>query len=398
MEQIKRILRWTEEHGLYPDTKIVSSAPSPEITIGEKSYISFCSNNYLGLSIHPEVKQASIEAIQKYGTGAGGARLVSGTYEVHIELEKVIAKFKCAEDAMVFSAGYLVNIGTISALMDLPATDFFSLFKQKGIILSDELNHASIVDGCRLSHAKKVIYKHRDMGDLKSKLKKYKRKRKLIVTDGVFSMDGDIAPLPDIVMLAKKYNAMIMVDDAHSTGVLGKNGRGTAEHFGLEGKVDIYMGTLSKALGGAGGFVAGNKELIKYLRIRARSYVFSTAMPPGVAGGLLTAFKQIENNPVLREKLWRNADYLRTSLKKEGFSTLESETQIIPMLIGDEENAMKTAKLLFEKGIFVAPIGWPAVPKKKARIRFTVMALHTREQIDFLIKECVDVGRTLRII
>ena len=398
MEEIRKILRLIEDRGLYPEAKVISSAPTPEVMIRGKRVISFCSNNYLGLSVHPRVIEASIEAIRKYGTGSGSARWGSGTFKIHEELEKVIADFKRTEDAMVFSAGYMVNIGVIPAVMNLINFGPLSVFKSKGVILSDALNHASIIDGCKLSRAKVVVYKHKDMKDLEAKLKRYRRKRKLIVTDGVFSMDGDIAPLPQIVELAKKYNAMVMVDDAHATGVLGENGRGTAEHFHLEEEVDILMGTFSKALGAVGGYIAGDKDLIKFLRISARSYVFSAAMPPGVAGGLIAAFKEIQNNPGLRRKLWENASHLREGLKERGFDTLDSETPIVPVLIGKEEDAIKVSNLLFERGFFAFCVRWPAVPKGKARIRFTAMALHTEEQIEALLREMEKIGKEIGII
>lgn len=397
MKEIRNILKTLEERGLYPDIKELSTGPTPEVIIDGRKFILFCSNNYLGLSTHPKVIEANIKATRKYGTGSGASRLVSGTLDIHRKLEKVIAKFKHTEDAIVFSTGYMANLGTIPAVMDLIDIGLTSVFRKKGVILSDQLNHASIIDGCRFSRAKVVVYKHRDMRDLQSKLKKYKKRRKLIVTDGVFSMDGDIAPLPKIVELAKEYDAMVMVDEAHATGVLGKNGAGTVEHFHLEGKVDIVMGTFSKALGGLGGYVAGSEELIKFLRVAVRPYIFTTAMPPGTAAGIIAAIEEIQNNPMLRANLWKNAEQLRKGLKGLGLNTLNSETQIIPVLIGSEEKAIEAANLLFERGFLAPCIRWPAVPKNMARIRCSVMATHTEEHIEALLSAFAEIIQILNL-
>ena len=323
--------------------------------------------------------------------------MASGTLAIHKELEKTIAEFKHTDDAMVFSAGYMANLGTIPAIMDL--IEVVPLpFKRRGIILSDELNHNSIIAGCKASNTRVVVYKHFDMKDLKSKLKKYRRKRKLIVIDGVFSMDGDIAPLPEIVKLAKEYNALMMVDEAHATGVLGENGAGTVEHFHLQGQVEILMGTFSKSLGGVGGYIAGDKDLIKFLRISAQPYIFSAAISPGVAAGVNAAFKEIQNNLTLRDNLWKNIKHLKNGLKELGFDTLGSETQIIPVLIGQEEKAMAMAKLLFEKGFFTLCSRWPVVPKNMARIRCSVMATHTEQQINSFLAALGEIGRSLEVI
>ena len=397
MKEIENTLRVMEKRGLYPDIKVISSAPTPEVVIDGRRFILFCSNNYLGLATHPKVIEANIEATRKYGTGAGASRLVSGTLEIHKRLEEVVSEFKHTEDAMVFSTGYMANLGPIPAVMDLIDIGPISFFRRKGVILSDRLNHASIIDGCRFSNAKVIVYRHRDMKDLQSKLKKYKKKRKLIVTDGVFSMDGDIAPLPEIVRLAREYNALVMVDEAHAAGVLGEDGAGTIEHFHLEGKIEIVMGTFSKALGGLGGYVAGNKELIKFLRVAVRPYIFTTAMPPGTAAGIIAAIEEIQNNPALRSNLWKNAERLRDGLKGVGLSTLGSETQIIPVLIGKEKKAIEAARLLFERGFFAPCIRWPAVPKSEARIRCTVMATHTEEQIDALLSAFGKIAQFLEL-
>jgi len=396
-KKIKEILSYAEKRGLYPETSVIE-ANEPETIVNGKKVLLFCSLNYLGLANHPNIKKAAIEAIQKYGVGAGGARFVSGNYELHNLLEKKVAQFKREEAALIFQTGYVTNVGVIPALINLPKLGPFASLTKGGVIFSDELNHASIIDGCRLSEAEVVIYKHRDMNDLEAKLKKYKNRHKLIITDSVFSMDGDIAPLPQIVELAKKYNAMTMIDEAHATGVLGDRGGGATDYFHLEGQIDVVMGTFSKAIGCLGGYVAGKRYLIKYLKAATRPSIFSVALPPAIAAAIIAAIEEIQKNPMLRKKLWENAKYLRENLQKLGFNTLNSETQIVPILIGDEVKAIRMAKLLFEKNIFAPCMRWPAVPKGKARIRFTVMATHTREQIDTLLEACEKIGKSLKII
>jgi len=389
MERITKLLDYIEKHGLYPDLRIIQGSATPEVVIDEKKVLMFSSNNYLSLSTHPKVIQAAVDATKKYGTGSGGSRLLSGNLEIHRKLEEKLAEFKGGEDAIVLPTGYSTNIGVITAVMNImkvPGT----LFARKGIILSDQLNHASIIDACKLAGQKTEIYKHCDLKDLENKLKKYKRKRKLIITDGVFSMNGDIAPLDKISVLAKKYNAMTMVDEAHSTGMLGETGGGTLEYFKLKPTidVDIVMGTLSKALGSSGGFVVGSKELIKYLRIASRSYMFSTAMTPASSASVIGALKVIRDEPVWREKLWNNTNYIREKFQQIGFDTLGSQTQIIPILIGSDKDAIKFSRLLFKENIFAPCVRWPAVEKDKARIRFTIMATHTKKQIDQLFDSC----------
>jgi len=324
MEKIRNILKFLRENDFYPDPKLITGSPTNvEVVIGGRKILMFCSNDYLGLANSEVLKKAAHNAIDEYGVGSGGSRLVSGNTDIQIKLEETIAKYKGCEAAITFSTGYMANTGTIPAILDVmnlkkignKVVPLPSL--TKNIILSDELNHASIIDGCRLGHSKIVVFKHRDMKDLESKLKKYKKNRKLIVTDGVFSMDGDITPLPDIVKLAKKYNALTMVDDAHGSGVLGKDGRGTVEYFGMNpSDVDIIMGTFTKAFGGVGGFVAGSKLLIDYLRVSARTYIFSAPIPPVISAALVAAVHEAETNASLRKNLNDNAVYLRTSLQK----------------------------------------------------------------------------------
>lgn len=407
MEQIKKFLKFVQENKLYPDVKLISGSPTAtEIVINGRKILVFCSNDYLGLANSALLKKAAHEAIDKYGVGSGGSRLISGNTDIQIELEKTIAEFKGGESAITFSTGYMANTGAIPAIMDVIGNIkklgnkiiAIPLLK-KNIILSDELNHASLIDGCRLTHAEIVVYKHKNVKDLENKLKKYKSRRKLIVTDGVFSMDGDIAPLPDIVRLAKKYNAITMVDDAHASGVLGKNGRGTTEYFGLkESDIDIIMGTFTKAFGGVGGFIVGSKDLTDFLRITARSYIFSAPIPPVISASLIMAIKETRNNTKLRENLWSNATYLKNNLKKMGFDTLSSETQIIPVLIGEEAKAIQFSGLLFEVGILAPCVRWPAVPWGKARLRLTVKATHTREQIDKLLENIEEIGKRIEVL
>lgn len=404
METIKKFVDYLEKNDLYPDLRVIEGCAEPEVMIDGKKVLMFSSNNYLSLSTHPSVKRAAIEAIEKYGTGSGGSRMLSGNLDIYRELEKKLTAFKGGEDAIVWPSGYSVNVGIMAALTDsaiLKINPANYLLSKKGrIILSDELNHASIIDGCRMTKTKIVVYKHLDLKDLERQLKKYKKREKLIVTDGIFSMDGDIAPLDKISFLAKKYNAIIMVDEAHSTGVLGKTGRGMLEHFNLQPikDVSIIMGTLSKALASAGGFVVGSKELIKYLRVASRPYIFSTAMAPSSAAAAIAAIEVIENEPLRREKLWENVNYFKAGLQNIGYDTLNSQSPIIPVLIGEDEKAIKFSRLLFEKGIFGPCVRWPAVEKGKARIRFTIMANHKKEQIDILLGTCYNIGKDLKII
>jgi 8-amino-7-oxononanoate synthase len=358
--------------GLYRELRTVESEQDSSVVINGKRVLMFSSNNYLGLANHPELKKASMDAASRYGTGSGGSRLISGNMEVHRTLEKELALFKGTDRALLFSSGYHANVGTISA------------FAGEGdVILSDELNHASIVDGCRLSKGEVRIYKHADINSLKEILRRSSRfKKRLIVTDSVFSMDGDVAPLPDIVDLAEKYSALVMVDDAHGTGVLGKNGKGAIEHFGLDGRVDIQMGTLGKALGSFGAYIAGSEDLIHYLVNKARSLLYTTALPPSVCGSALAALKILGEKPELVNQVKNNANYFRKGMSDLGFSIPESETPILPLILGDPSMTMNMAQGLFDKGIYVQGIRPPTVPDRTSRLRITLMATHTKEQLD----------------
>tara|TARA_B100000315_G_scaffold133784_1_gene123263 strand:- start:9994 stop:11172 length:1179 start_codon:yes stop_codon:yes gene_type:complete len=361
---------------LYRKLRLVQGAQGPCVSMNGKKVILLCSNNYLGLANHPSVKKAANKAIKDFGCGAGASRLISGTMTLHSELEKKIALFKNTNSALVFNSGYHANIGMLSALM-----------KKRDIVFCDELNHASIIDGCRLSGAKTTIYPHKDMDALERHLKKSNGyKKKLIVTDGVFSMDGDIAPLPDIVFLAKKYSAFTMVDDAHATGVFGKNGKGITEHFNLSSnEIDIQMGTFGKALGSFGAYIAGNKELINYLINRARSFIYTTALPPSVPAASLAAIEMIQLKPGLRKKLWENVDYFKKGLQKKGFKNFDSQSQIIPIIVGNSKKVVMASEYLLNKGVFVVGIRPPAVPRKKERLRITIMSSHTRKDLDYAL-------------
>jgi len=386
MEWIEKNLDLINKKLIYPDIKTISSAAGPVVKIDGKEVLMFSTNSYLGLTTHPDVKRAAIEAIEKYGTGAGGSRILSGNFAVHQQLEDKLAELKSTESALVYPSGYSTNIGAIHALTH---SFGFELIKKKFIILSDKLNHASIIDGCKMGNSVKVVvYNHNDADDLESKLKKYKSNRKLVITDSLFSMNGDIAPLDKIYPLTKKYNSLLMIDEAHSTATLGRNGRGALEHFDMQNVANkiIIMGTLSKALAGQGGFIAGKKSLIDYLRVASRSYMFSTALTPAAAASVIAAINVVLKDNHLINKLHENTIYIKEKLTNLGFDILGSQSQIVPILIGDEEKAIETSKKLFEKGIFAPCARWPAVEKGKARIRITIMALHTKEQIDFFIE------------
>lgn len=385
MKYIKKALKYIENKELYPKIRIIEGCPTNIfIKINNKKIISFCSNDYLGLANKDILKKAAHNAIDKYGIGSGGSRLISGNTDIQIELEKTVAQYKKQNDAITFATGYMVNSGVIPAIMN--ATRFFKFSIKGNILFSDEYNHASIIDGCRLSDAKIVKYKHKDTRDLEKKLKKYRKYRKMIVTDGIFSMDGDIAPLPEIVKLAKQYDAITMVDDAHASGVLGKEGRGTAEYFNIDpGEIDLIMGTFTKAFGGIGGFIAGNKDMIKYLRVNTRTYIFTAPIPPMICASLISSIKESIVNPSLRKQLWENVEYLKENLLRLNCNLLSTESQIIPIYIGNEKKCEKISNFLFTRGILIPCVRWPAVPWGSARLRLTVKASHTKQQMNKLV-------------
>jgi glycine C-acetyltransferase len=359
--------------GTYQRLRVLESPCEPVSRVDGREVINLASNNYLGLADHPKLVEAAIAATKKYGAGSGAVRTISGTMSIHMELERRIAQFKQTEACVVFQSGFAANAGTVSAILT-----------PEDHIISDALNHASIIDGCRLSRAKIHVFAHRDtvaaakiLDDLAGA-----SGRKLLITDGVFSMDGDIGPLPSLVEIAESHGAIMMIDDAHSSGVLGRNGRGTVDHFGLHGRVDIQVGTLSKAVGVLGGYVCGNRDLIEFLYHRARPFLFSTSHPPGVAGACLAAFEILENEPERIEKLWDNTRYFKAALKNAGFNTGESETPITPIMVGEAKMAHAFSAALFENGLFATGIGFPTVPEGKARVRTIVTATHTREMLD----------------
>ncbi len=371
MEFIKRELREIKGKGLYRSLRLIEGEQGPEISLDGKRVVILCSNNYLGLANHPRLKEAAIEAVKRYGCGSGASRLISGNMELHQELESKIASFKHTEAALAFSSGYLCNIGVIGSLMG-----------EGDLILSDELNHASIVDGCRLSRARVEIYPHKDLNVLEEKLKRLKGyRRKLIVTDGVFSMDGDLAPLPGIVELAEKYKATTMVDEAHATGVMGKGGRGCVEYFGLEGQIDIQMGTLGKALGSFGAYIAGRRELIDFLINQTRSFIYTTALPPPVCAAAIAALEIVTQDHQLRNRLWENAEFLREGLRSLKLPAVNSETPIIPIIIGRSSTTMKAGDILLQYGVYAQGIRPPTVPEGCSCLRTTVMATHNREHL-----------------
>lgn len=374
-------------HGLYPYFRVIESAQDPEIIMNGRKMIMIGSNNYLGLTNHPKVKEAAIEAIKKYGTGCAGSRFLNGTLDIHVKLEEKLASFIRKESALIFSTGFQVNLGVISALVG-----------KDDVVIIDKMDHASIIDGCRLSFGEVKKFKHNDMSDLERLLTEYEDKNKLIVVDGVFSMEGDIANLPEIVALAKKYGARVMVDDAHGIGVLGKTGRGTAEHFSLEDDVDLIMGTYSKSLASIGGFISGSADIIHYIKHHARSLIFSASPPPASVASVSAAVEIIENEPERREMLWKNTRKMFKGLKDLGFEVGPSQTPIIPIVVGEDEKAFIMAMMLQEEGVFANVAVSPAVPNGRALIRTSYMATHTDEHLDIVLKAFEKVGRKLGII
>lgn len=373
--------------GYYPYFRQITSAQEPEVIVNGRKMIMIGSNNYLGLTTHPKIKEAAIKAVKKYGTGCAGSRFLNGTLDLHEEVEKKIALFKGKEAALLFSTGFLTNLGAIAALV-----------AKEDVVITDRLDHASIVDGCRLSFGQTRKFRHNDMKDLARLLRLDRARGKLIVVDGVFSMEGDIADLPTIVRLSKEYGARIMVDDAHATGVLGKNGRGTAEHFGLEDRVDIIMGTCSKSLASIGGFIAGSEEVIHYVKHHARALIFSASLPPSAVATIGAAIDVINKEPERRERLWENTRKMQKGFRALGFDTGSSETPIIPIVVGDDFRAFQMWKLLAENDIFANVAVSPAVPSGRALIRTSYMATHTNAQLDRVLDVFEKVGKKLGII
>jgi glycine C-acetyltransferase len=389
LNYLKEKIEDLKKEGVYRKLPVVEGANEAEIILNGKKVINLSSNNYLGFANNPRLKKAAIEAIEKYGVGAGAVRTIVGNMSIHEELEKLLAEFKREEAAFIYQSGFNCNAGTIQAVTE------------KGdLIISDELNHASIIDGTRLSKADKKIFNHSDMDNLEQVLKENRDKYRnvLIITDGVFSMDGDIAKLPEIVELAEKYEAMTYVDDAHGSGVLGESGRGTVDHFGLHGRVDFSIGTLSKAMGVVGGYVAGSKTMYEWLNHRARPVLFSTTMPPAAAAAIIEALKMLMESTEYTDRLWDNANYFKKKLGTLGFNTGHSETPITPVIIGDEAKTMEFSKKLLEKGVFVSAIVFPTVPRGTGRVRCMVTAAHTKEQLDRAVDAFEKVGKEMNIL
>jgi len=385
---IKKQVEDLKEQHLYNNILTIESAVGPKIVIDGKKLLNFCSNNYLGLANNPEMKRAAIEAIEKYGIGPAAVRTIAGTTVLHKELEAALAEFKKAEAVITFQSGFSANIAVIPALVG-----------EGDLIFSDELNHASIIDGCKLSKAEVIRYAHINPTDLEEKLKAApKETKKLVITDGVFSMDGDIAPLDKIYEVTSRYDAMLMVDDAHGEGVLGESGRGIVDHFKLHGKVDVEVGTMSKAFGVVGGIVAGKKEVIEWLSQRGRPFLFSSAMTIPDVAACIAAVKLLTKSGGLVKKLWSNADYLRAGLKKLGFDTGTAISPIIPLMLGDAKLAQDMSKKLFENGLFAKAIVYPTVPQGKARIRIMNSAGHTKDELDQALAIFEKVGKELKVI
>jgi glycine C-acetyltransferase len=385
---LKKQVQDLKDQHLYNNILTIESAVGPEIKINGKKLLNFCSNNYLGLANNPEMKKAAIEAIKKYGIGPAAVRTIAGTTVLHKELEAALAKFKKAEAVITFQSGFSANIAVIPALVG-----------EGDLIFSDELNHASIIDGCRLSRAEVIRFAHINPADLEKKLKAADPKvKKLVITDGVFSMDGDIAPLDEIYKVSSKFGAMLMVDDAHGEGVLGESGRGIVDHFKLHGKVDVEVGTMSKAFGVVGGLAAGRTEIIEWLSQRGRPFLFSSAMTIPDVAACIAAVKLLTKSGSLVKQLWKNADYLRAGLKKLGFNTGTSITPIIPLMLGDSKLAQDMSHELFNEGLFAKAIVYPTVAQGKARIRIMNSAGHSKEQLDCALKIFEKAGKKLKVI
>ncbi len=374
--------------GLYRWPRELAGEQAPVCVYDGRRVINLCSNNYLGLANHPGLKDAARRAIDAYGVGSGAVRTIAGNMAIHQTLERRLAAFKRAEAALLYQSGFTANAGTVAAVLG-----------KEDVVVSDELNHASIIDGCRLSGAARKIYPHKDMAVARRCLEEARgARRTLLITDGVFSMDGDLAPLPELCALAREFGAIMMVDDAHASGVVGAGGRGTVEHFGVHGMVDIQVGTLSKAWACLGGYVAGRRSLIEFLMQRARPLLFSTSHPPSVAATALAALDLIEAQPELIERLWDNTRFFQAGLRALGFGTGVSETPITPIMVGDEAAAMRFSDHLFEAGVFALGIAYPTVPRGKARVRTIVTAGHTRDDLARALEICGAVGRRLGLV
>ncbi len=380
--------QWRQE-GTYQRLRVLQSECAAESRFDGKQLINLASNNYLGLTTHPKLREAALAAVRKYGVGSGAVRTISGTMTLHMQLEERIAAFKNVEACVVFQSGFAANAGTVAAILT-----------PEDHIISDELNHASIIDGCRLSKAKIHVFPHKDVAAAEARLTELREApgRKLLISDGVFSMDGDIGPLPGLVAAAEAHGAIMMVDDAHASGVLGRNGRGTVDHFDLHGRVHVQVGTLSKAIGVLGGYVCGTRDLIEFLYHRARPFLFSTSHPPAVAAACLAAFDVLEQEPDRIQALWDNTKYFKAGLRAAGFNAGMSETPITPVIVGEARQAHELSRALFEEGVLATGIGFPTVPKGKARVRTIVTATHTREELDRALEAFQRAGKRLGLV
>ena len=383
-----------KDKGTHFHLRVLDDEQAPVCTFDGKKVINLASNNYLGLTTHPKLREAALEAARKYGVGSGAVRTIAGTMKIHMELEERIARFKNVEACVVFQSGFTANAGTVSAILG-----------KEDFIVSDELNHASIIDGARLSRAKILVFRHKDVAHAEEKLASIKDQpgRRLLITDGVFSMDGDIGPLPALCNLAEKYGAIMMVDDAHASGVLGRNGRGTIDHFHVHGRVDVQVGTLSKAIGALGGYVCGSRDLIDFLYHRARPFLFSTSHPPSVAATCIAAFEVLEQEPERMDRLWENTRFWKKELANLGFNiggtnTPASETPITPIIIGDGRLTMEFSRELFKEGVFGTGIAFPTVPEGKARIRTIMTATHTQDELGQALEVLNRVGKRMGIL
>jgi len=377
-----------KQQGLYRRLRILEGEQRPTTTFDHRQVVNLSSNNYLGLTTHSRLREAAIEATRKYGAGSGSVRTIAGTMELHMELERRLAEFKKTEAVVVFQSGFAANAGTVAAVLT-----------KDDVVVSDELNHASIIDGCRLSRATIKVFPHKDAAAARKVLSDLPAtQRKLLITDGVFSMDGDVGALPELCALAEEFGCIMMVDDAHASGVFGKNGRGTIDHFGMHGRVDIQVGTLSKAVGALGGYVAGSRTLIEFLYHRARPFLFSTSHPPAVAAACIAALDVLMEEPQIIDRLWENTRFFKAGLKALGFNTGLSESPITPVIAGEAALAMKLSDRLFEEGVFAQGIGFPTVARDRARVRTIVTATHTRDELQFALDAFARVGRELGII
>lgn len=377
-----------KSQGLYRRLRILEGEQRASTSFDHRSVVNLSSNNYLGLTTHPRLREAAIKAIETYGVGSGSVRTIAGTMAIHMELEERLADFKKTEAAVVFQSGFTANAGTVS-----------SVLTKEDVVVSDELNHASIIDGCRLSRATIKVFPHKDVDAARRILETIPRtQRTLLITDGVFSMDGDLGPLPALCDLAEEFGCIMMVDDAHASGVFGANGRGTVDHFGMHGRVDIQVGTLSKAIGALGGYVAGTKDFIEFLHHRARPFLFSTSHPPSVAATCIAALDLLLEEPALIDRLWDNTRFFKAGLQSLGFNTGLSESPITPVIVGDGALAMQLSDGLFARGVFAQGIAFPTVARDKARVRTIVTATHTRDELQFALDTFRTVGLELGII